>query len=300
MKGEQSVASALSQATGVAAKRATAAEVHDGRVAEHYAQLGRIRGAEPDFWGSVASRFRSDPRRELDPVLAKVASYLRPDDVLVDAGGGAGRNCLPLARHCREVVNVDPSPGMGVEFSASAKEAGITNARFFEGDWLEVEGVEGDAVLAAHVTYFVPKIVAFVRKLEGAARRRVILDVLTVPPPNQMAEGFRIVYGEERAPVPDSNELLAVLDEMGIAPEVIDLGLSTVRRPLPQTREEAISSELGVGWLRAEDIDLGRRLLEEQFDEIFVETPEGFARRRAIGARELLITWEAQGKPQSL
>ncbi len=293
MNRDQSVASARSEAAKVSPGRVTAAEVHDGRVAEHYAQVERIRGAEPDFWGTVASRFQSDPRRELDPVLAKIGSYLRPDDVLLDVGGGAGRNCLPLARHCREVINVDPSPGMGAAFKASAKEAGIRNARFVEGDWLDVQGVGGDVVLAAHVTYYVPQIVPFIQKLESAARRRVILDVLTVPPPNQVADFFRLVYRDEYAPVPDSADLLAVLNEMGVAPQVNDLGLP-IRGQLPRTREEAISAEVGLGWLRRDDIDLGRRLLDEHFDELFVEIPQGFARRKAIGARELLITWDTR------
>ncbi len=41
-----------------------------------------------------------------------IASYVRPDDVVVDVGGGAGRVCLPLALQCKEVLNIEPSPGM--------------------------------------------------------------------------------------------------------------------------------------------------------------------------------------------
>src|SRR5262245_19235202 len=87
----------------------SAARRHDEMVAARQAQYDRTRGRQTDTWGAIASRFRADPKRELDPFLRKLASFVRPDDVLVDIGGGAGRNSLPMARRCREVINVEPS-----------------------------------------------------------------------------------------------------------------------------------------------------------------------------------------------
>jgi SAM-dependent methyltransferase len=261
-------------------------------VARRQAQYERTRGPQPDTWGAIASRFRADPRRELDPFLEKLASYLEPDDVFVDVGGGAGRNSLPMASRCREVINVEPSPGMLAEFRESAREAGINNARAVESGWMEAEGVEGDVLLAAHVAYFVPQIQPFIEKLERGARRRVIIDELTVPPPNQSAGFFRLVYGEDELFVPGPDELLPVLEEMGIIPEVIEIGSAWSRRPLPKTREEAINNELGLGWVRPDDIDRARSLFTDHFDELYVETATGFARREAEGVRELMITWE--------
>jgi hypothetical protein len=261
-------------------------------VAAREAQYERTRGAQPDSWGAIAPRFRADPKRELDPFLEKLTSYLRPDDVLVDVGGGAGRNCLPMASRCREVINVEPSAGMVAEFRASAEEAGITNANAIQSGWLEAEGVEGDVLLAAHVAYFVPQIVPFIEKLERAARRRVIIDELTIPPPNQSVGFFQLVYGEDELFVPGPNELLAVLEEMEIQVEIIDIGSAWSRRPLPKTREDAINGELGIGWVRPDDLDRARGLFAEHFEELFIETPNGFARRGSEDVRELLITWE--------
>ena len=84
------------------------------------AQNSRIYGPPVlgDIWGGpTAAQFRFDPHRQLDANLAVMASYVEPDDVLIDVGGGAGRVSLPLSLRCREIVNVEPSPGMSNEFT---------------------------------------------------------------------------------------------------------------------------------------------------------------------------------------
>src|SRR4029077_5318355 len=115
----------------------------------------------------LAQPFHADPRRPLDSLLTTIASYVREGDVLVDVGGGAGRLSLPLALRCREVVIVDPSEGMRAVFEKTAKDAGITNARFVTAGWLEADDIEGDVALVAHVTYFVREIAPFLRKLNA-------------------------------------------------------------------------------------------------------------------------------------
>jgi len=123
----------------------TAAEIYAARIDAIRAQRARLHGTPPasDPWGGpVARRFRADPHRPLDANLAVLASYTRPEDVLIDVGGGAGRVALPLALRCREVITVDASPGMGAEFAAAVTEAEITNTRFVHANWLEAEGLQ--------------------------------------------------------------------------------------------------------------------------------------------------------------
>ena len=81
-------------------------------------------------------------------------------------------------------------------------------------------GLTGDVVLTCDVTYFVRDIVPFIEKMNGAARRRVIVLVWSEPPPNRGADLFRRVYGEPLAPMPGHRELLPVLWDMGILPDV--------------------------------------------------------------------------------
>lgn len=273
----------------------TAAEKYAARIDAVNAQRRRVRGEEPaaDRWaGRTARRFRMDPHRELHANLQIIASYVQPDDVVVDVGGGAGRVCLPLALRCREVINVDPSPAMGAEFEDCAAEAGITNARYVRADWLAAEGVAGDVVLAANVTYFVRDIVPFVEKMAAAARRRVMITVWSIPPPDQNAKLFRLIYGEEQEPVPSYRELLPVLWELGILPDVRVLPEPFLAgAQLPQTREEAVSRALEV--IGVDDEPRARAPIGAHFDELFAPSPEGFRPLWLPDVRELVITWEA-------
>lgn len=258
------------------------------------AQRLRVLGNPPaDRWSGPRARgFRQDPRRPLDPNLEVIASYLRPDDVLVDVGGGAGRYGLPLALRCRELVNVEPSPGMAAEYEASAAEAGIRNAVLVLADWLSAGGVVGDVTMVCHVTYFVRNISFFVRKLEQASRRRVIINVATVPPPNQRARLFGLVFGEPMALLPGYRELIPVLWELGILPDVRVLPARFGRNTaFPQTREQAVGE--AVATLDGHGLPHVRQAVEDRFDQLFRQTAEGFEPLyRGEAARELLITWE--------
>ena len=273
----------------------TAAERYADQYDAVWEQWGRLFGLPSgDIWaGDVAAQFRFDPRRELDANLAVLASYVEPEDVLVDVGGGAGRVSLPLALRCREVLTVEPSPGMASEYSSLAEEAGISNARLLPVGWMEAEGVEGDVAITCDVTYFVRDIAPFIRRMEAAARRRVMITVWSEPPPSRGADLFRRVYGEPLAPMCGHQQLLPALWEMGILSDV---------RVLPDqswwetwqyaTREEAIESVLFGRWSREADRERARAIFEDQFDEIFTKEPDGYRAIWRSPMRELLITWE--------
>jgi len=80
----------------------SAAGRYAARVDAVLAQRTRLRGPQPpgDLFAGLPSGhplLAADPRRPLDPNLEIIASYIQPDDVIVDVGGGAGRISLPLA-----------------------------------------------------------------------------------------------------------------------------------------------------------------------------------------------------------
>jgi hypothetical protein len=266
------------------------------RTADAYQQArGAVSRAVPerqsDKWKVQAPRYREDPFREHD-TLAALLSYIEPTDTVLDIGGGAGRY-LPLALRCRDYVNVEPSPGMGAQFEAAVREAEIANARWLHSDWLGAE-IEGDVCFTANVVYYIEGIVPFVEKLTRASRRRVMIVMHSVPPRNVGADLARLVYGDEPPGDPGHRELLPVLWDMGLLPDVRVLGPSDfiAERERYESRDDAIDRAIPA---RLDDLAAGqaRQAVSERFDELFVPTDDGRYRRRPNGrSRVRLITWE--------
>ena len=274
----------------------TASETYAAMLDAVQAQNARIFGPAPggDAWGGAAARqFRFDPRRKLDRNLAIIASYVGPGDVVVDVGGGAGRVGLPLALHCKEVLNVEPSPGMGAEFESLTQEAGITNARLVSSLLADAEETRGDVSFSADVTYFVRDITAFIRQLEDAASRRVMITIWSEPPPNRRARLFELLYGEAQAVLPGQGQLLPVLWDMGILPDVRVMPEPPWwENERPPTREEAVRMAVEDRVVRPEDRGRAKVLFESRFDELFAPSDAGFVPTWRAEMRELLITWE--------
>ena len=243
---------------------------------------------------------KADPLRPLDPNLAVIASYIDADDVIIDVGGGAGRMSLPLALRCREVINVEPSPTMAIGFRTNADGAGISNTRIIEGEWPDADAPAGSVALVNHVTYMTREIVPFIKKLEQAGRRRVLITVNSVPGPSIQRVLYQLVHGEAEEVVPGHVELINVIWELGILPDIRVLPQPTVPFTPAASRDAAVAGAISRfpgeqwGWWGLEP-DLEQRLrsiLEARFDELFTAGPEGFFPRYVAPGREILITWE--------
>lgn len=284
----------------------SAADRYAARVDAVLAQRTRLRGPAPpgDAFADLPPDhplLKTDPLRSLDPTLELIASYVAPDDVIVDVGGGGGRNGLPLALRCFEVVNVDPSANMLAAFRATTRRVGIHNAIAVHGDWLELDPVpRGTVALVNHVTYLTREIVPFIRKLEQAASRLVIMTVGDPPPPSRNRAAFQVCYEEPSEPVPGHAELIDVLRELGIEPEVHLLPVQPMTTDPAPTHEAAV--QLAVGQLRGHQwafwpLDpqleaLARSRVEARFGELFEQTEAGFRPTWTVPGREVLIAWK--------
>jgi hypothetical protein len=269
----------------------SAAEHYASLVDAYSAQLARVGPGAPDRWGAMAAGFRLNPRRELEANTAAVAALIEPGDVVIDVGGGAGRVGLPVALRCREVVNVEPSAGMREQFEASATEASITNARAIGGAWPGAAvGLQADIVMLANVTYFVRDILPFIEGLRAAARRRVIIGVWSVPPPNHAGSLFELLHGEPQARVPSYRELLPVLWDLGLVPDVKVL-TDPFRRAgeRPPTREAAIEFAIARG--SAERVPGAAGIVAAHFDDLYAAGADVFVPKWTPPTREMLITW---------
>jgi SAM-dependent methyltransferase len=245
---------------------------------------------------------KADPLRPLGPNLALIASYIEADDVVIDVGGGAGRMSLPLALRCREVINVEPSPTMAAGFRTNAAGAGITNTRIIEGEWPTVDAPAGSIALVNHVTYLTREILPFIKKLEQAGRRRVLITVNSEPGPSIQRVLYQLVHGEAEEVVPGHVELINAIWELGILPDIRVLPQPTVPFTPAPSRDAAIAGAIARfpgeqwGWW-----DLGsdlkarlRSVLDARFDELFAASAEGFVPRYVAPGREILITWQPQ------
>ena len=270
-----------------------AANAYADRVDAVQAQRSRLQRHPPDDtrWDRDAPGYRFDPLRAPEPNLEQLASYLRPDDDVLEVGGGAGRIGLPLARQCRSVTNVEPSAGMRAQFAAAARAAGIHNVRVVAGRWPLPVSSPVAVALTVDVTYFIRDIVPFVRALSAAAQRRVIISLWAVPPPARDAALFRLVFGEDQIVAPGHRELLPVLWEMGVLPEVrVHPESFTWPEPQPATRAAAI--QFALDQMQPRDREASGRRVEEHFDALFASESTGAYRPLwRPSAPGLLITW---------
>jgi hypothetical protein len=282
-----------------------AADRYAARVDAVLAQRTRLRGPQPPGdkrAGCPADHplLKADPLRPLGPNLAVIASYIEADDVIIDVGGGAGRISLPLALRCREVINVEPSPTMAIGFRTNAAAARISNARIIEGEWPDADAPAGSVALVNHVTYLTREIVPFIKKLEQAGRRRVLITVNSVPGPSFQRVLYQLVHGEAEEVVPGHVELINVIWELGILPNIWVLPQPTVPFTPAPGRDTAIANAIArfpgeqwSWWNLGSDLEQRLRgILESRFDELFAASPEGFIPRYVTPGHEILITWQ--------
>ena len=246
------------------------------RVRAHHAQTARVRETPEggDFYAPVSRLFVADPHRTDDEVLVHLVPLARPDDTWLDIGAGAGRYALPLALRVREVIALDPSPGMLAALREQATEHRIANVRTIEGRW-PVDPALGpaptaDVALIAHLGYDVEAIGPFLDAMEAAAQR-LCVAVLADRQPSAPAHAFwPPVHGEARIELPALDDFLDVLRARGRDPR--EVRVARPHRDFP-TRDELER------WLRnqlfVEPGSAKHALLEREIDARLMSHPDG-------------------------
>jgi SAM-dependent methyltransferase len=270
----------------------SAIQVWQQRVAAHHAQSQKIRAAlgiaEVDRWEVISPLFKANPRRTDDVEVNRLVREVSPSTTVLDVGGGAGRFALPLALHCQHVMVVEPSPSMGESLRQIAAEARINNVSLMAKRWEEAEVELADVVLSAHVIYMVEDIRAFVGKVVAHARQKVLMPTFMRPPMARYAPFWRRVHGEDKHELPGAGELMQVLWEMDIYPDL------EMFEPRPsrafkdwQTALETLRRRLHVRPDTAEDARL-----HQAMRELLVETPDGYGVKGATPEPLALISWQ--------
>ena len=207
--------------------RESALARHDRMVLEEMEQAERVRSTADrpaDFWQALAGRFRASADPGPDATAGALAALIESGDRVIDVGAGGGRHAIPLARRCREVIAVEPSPAMRAVLAEELSRQGVLNVTIVAATWADAVVDPASLVFAAHVTYGVRPIEPFLRKLDAMATRHAALVVMRDPPQSPIAPFWQAVHGEARLRLPCRDELVAVLAELSIVPETVCLG----------------------------------------------------------------------------
>ena len=271
--------------------RRSARETWQSRVERHHAQSRAVMDEAArtgDFWRTLAHGFRADPHRTDDEALNAVARLIGTVETLLDVGGGAGRFAVALALRCAAVTVVEPSESMLEQLHEATVEAGLTNVESISSEWETAEVEPADVVLCSHVVYGIADIGPFIEKLAAHAMGRVVLVSFVDSPQAGVAALWQPVHGERRINLPALPELVNVLWEMDIYP---DIHMVTVTRPprfetLGDATEE-LAHRLFIGSDSA-----ARQRLEDCVERYLESTTEGYMIRGARPTRQEIITWE--------
>jgi 2-polyprenyl-3-methyl-5-hydroxy-6-metoxy-1,4-benzoquinol methylase len=275
----------------------SAREAWKQRVIAHREQSHQIRSAlgvtGQDRWEPFSSFFKADPRRTDDMEVNRLAQEVTPTTTLLDVGAGAGRFALPLALRCKHVTVVEPSPSMGETLRHLAAEAGIENLTVVARPWHEAEVEPADVVLSAHVIYSIEDIGSFVMKLAAHARQRVCMPTFMRPPRARYAPFWPWVHGEDKQELPGAAELMQVLWELGIYPN-LEMYAPIPFRPFRdwQRALDALRPRLFV----TPDTEQDARL-QQAMRELLTETPEGYVIKGLLPGRLALISWQPASIP---
>ncbi len=270
------------------------------RVRADREQVERLRElADPsDYYAPTAERFRADPRRTDDQVLAALGAIARPNDAWLDIGAGGGRYALPIALVTREVFCVEPSEGMRTVLAAGAEEHEIGNLHVFEGRWPPtgwmdrgvVEGLHVDVSLMAHVGYDIEAIGPFLDAMESVTSRLCVAVLSEGAMTTVATLLWQPVHDEPRAPLPALPELLALLLARGRLPEVslVDRVASAF-----ESRDDLLQMARRQLWVRpgsAKD-----RRVVDLVDELATERDDGWSLDWTT-TRIGIVTWEPRDR----
>ena len=136
---------------------------------------------------------------------------------VLDVGCGGGIAAFALTPPATHVIGVDHQIEMLSMFRTNAKARGV-EVETVEGFWPAVAPrvAVADVVVAHHVVYNVADVVPFLAALDDHARTRVVLELPNQHPLAGLSGAWQHFWSLERPTGPTPEDLMAVLDQMGI------------------------------------------------------------------------------------
>ncbi|MDL5156897.1 class I SAM-dependent methyltransferase [Actinomycetospora termitidis] len=177
-----------------------------------------------------ASPYRQDPERFRPaveppdtPSRRAAVAFLgaSPDRTVLDVGCGVGAASLALVGEARHVMGVDPASDMLAAFAGACLDRGMPYQGVL-GSWPEALADTGtaDVVLCHHVGYDTDDLAPFAAGLGAAAHTGVVMEIHTEHPQAWLDPFFERFHGLRRPAPPTAEDAIAVLTELGVAPQV--------------------------------------------------------------------------------
>ncbi len=187
--------------------------------------------AEVPPWAHDPATFAVDETIDVTSPIFELARELLPPQggSVMDIGCGGGRSSLPLVPRANRLVGVDENPAMLARFAQAALEAGVefqeiqgrwpdvAIAREFSGDPIE----PCDVVVCHHVFFNVADLEPFVVALTAKARLGVVVVLPTHHPLSAWNQAWKHFWNLDRPVGPTSDDAVAVLQALGIEPEIV-------------------------------------------------------------------------------
>ena len=182
-----------------------------------------IRDAVPqDPYRHDPARFVPPETPEDTPSRRAALQLLGPaGGSVLDVGCGGGAAGLALVPKVTQLTGLDPSAGMLRVFERACTEQGVAH-RSVHGPWPEAAPQAGvaDVVVSHHVGYNTVELGPFVVALGAAARHGVVVELHSVHPGAWLDPLWLQFHGLRRPPPATADDVLAVVAEVGIHPEV--------------------------------------------------------------------------------
>jgi SAM-dependent methyltransferase len=140
---------------------------------------------------------------------------------VLDVGCGAGAAGLALVPKVSRLTGVDSAEDMLRAFEQACEQRGLAH-RSVHGPWPQAAAQAGvaDVVVSHHVGYNSLDLGPFVAALGAAAHRGVVVELHAVHPGAWLDPLWAQFHGLRRPPPATADDVLAVIAEVGICPEV--------------------------------------------------------------------------------
>ena len=200
-----------------------------GPAAQLWAERQEGRGIPPEIlamadrnpWHHDVGHFAAPPQPVDTPSRRVGLELLGDGGTLLDVGCGAGVAALALAERTTHVTGLDQQQDMLDAFAAEASARGVAH-RAVLGRWPDaaVAVDAADVVVSHHVLHNVVDLPPFLQALTAAAGRGVVVEMMGQHPMAWLDPLWERFHGLHRPAPATTDDAVAVLRELGIAPVV--------------------------------------------------------------------------------